>query len=210
VTVGVIDSGVDLTHPDIAPNLDLALSCSFITSSDPVADPSEVANGDCSNKSAIQDLYGHGTHVASIIGAPVNGIGIAGVAPDATLVALKACSVGGFCFVDEVAAALRYAGDHHLDIVNLSLFADPYLYYCGVSCKMRRGTRSNAVCSLWPQLAMNKATYGTRLSTRSARIGHQTLRWNAPSATTAASRRPSCPESSPCRRPVLSATRVTP
>jgi subtilisin family serine protease len=137
VTVGVIDSGVDLTHPDIAPNLDLALSCSFITSDDPLADPSEVANGDCSNKSAIQDLYGHGTHVASIIGAPINGIGIAGVAPEATLVALKACSIAGFCFVDEVAAALRYAGDHHLDVVNLSLFADPFLYYCGNDAEQR-------------------------------------------------------------------------
>jgi subtilisin family serine protease len=137
VTVGVLDSGVDLTHPDVAPNLDLARSCSFVSSSDPVADPSEVANGDCSNKAAIQDLYGHGTHVASIIGAPVNGIGIAGVAPEATLVALKACNVGGFCFVDEVAAALRYAGDIHLDVVNMSLFADPYLYYCGNDAQQR-------------------------------------------------------------------------
>jgi subtilisin family serine protease len=141
VTVGVIDSGVDLSHPDIAPNLDLARSCSFITSSDPVADPREVANGDCSNKDAIQDLYGHGTHVASIIAAPINGIGIAGVAPDATLVALKACNIGGFCFVDEVAAALRYAGDQHLDIVNLSLFADPYLFYCGNDAQQRAQLR---------------------------------------------------------------------
>jgi hypothetical protein len=93
-------------------DLDLGPSCSFITSSDPVADPSEVANGHCANKAAVQDLYGHGTHVASIIGAPVNGIGIAWVAPQATLVALKACDVGGFCFVDEVAAALRYAVQH--------------------------------------------------------------------------------------------------
>src|SRR4051794_24842520 len=141
VTVGILDSGVDLTHPDIAPNLDLGLSCSFITIDDPVADPSEVANGDCSNKRAIQDLYGHGTHVASIVGAPVNGIGIAGVAPRATLVALKACNVGGYCFVNEVAAALRYAGNQHLDVVNMSLFADPYLYYCGNNAEQRAQLR---------------------------------------------------------------------
>ena len=48
----------------------------------------------------------------------------------ATIVALKACTIAGFCFADSVAAALRYAGDHRLDVVNLSLFADPYLYYC--------------------------------------------------------------------------------
>lgn len=137
VTVGIIDSGVDPTHPDIAPNLDLDRSCSFIYSDTPTADPSEVANGDCSNKAAIEDLYGHGTHVASLVAAPVNGIGIAGVAPDATIVALKACTVGGFCFVDSVAAALRYAADNGIDIVNMSLFADPYLYYCKSESEQR-------------------------------------------------------------------------
>ena len=86
----------------------------------------EVAT-DCTNEAAIVDLYGHGTHVASIAAAPINGIGIAGVAPEATLVALKACTTGGFCFVDSVAAVLRYAGDQHLDVVSMSLFADPYL-----------------------------------------------------------------------------------
>ncbi len=137
VRVGIIDSGVDLTHPDIAPNLDVALSCSFIYTSTPTADPSEVANGNCANKAAVQDLAGHGTHVSSIVAAPVNAIGIAGVAPQATIVALKACTVVGYCFVDSVAAALRYAGDQRLDVVNLSLFADPYLYYCGSDAQQR-------------------------------------------------------------------------
>ncbi len=130
VTVGVIDGGIDTDHPDIAPNLDLDLSCSFIFDDTPTADPSEIANGDCTNNAAVEDLYGHGTHVASTIAAPINGIGIAGIAPDATIVALKACTVAGYCFLDSVAAALRYAGDAELDVVNLSLFADPYLYYC--------------------------------------------------------------------------------
>lgn len=130
VKVGVIDGGVDFTHPDLAGAIDVALSCSFITSSDPTADPKEVANGDCSNKAAVQDLQGHGTHVATTIAGRLNNIGIAGVAPQATIVALKACTVSGFCFADSVAAALRYAGDNGLDVVNLSLFADPYLFYC--------------------------------------------------------------------------------
>jgi subtilisin family serine protease len=106
------------------------LSCSFIYDTTPTADPAEVANGDCSNKAAVQDLQGHGTHVSTIIAGRANGIGIVGVAPDATIVALKACTIAGYCFVDSVAAALRYAGDNQLDVVNLSLFADPYLYYC--------------------------------------------------------------------------------
>jgi subtilisin family serine protease len=130
VKVGMIDSGVDFNHPDIAPNLDVDLSCSFIYDDTPTADPAEVANGDCANKGAVQDLNGHGTHTASTVAAPINGVGIAGVAPEATIVGLKACTIAGFCFADSVAAAFRYAGDNQLDVVNLSLFADPYLYYC--------------------------------------------------------------------------------
>jgi subtilisin family serine protease len=130
VTVGVIDGGVDMTHPDLVANLDVDRSCSFITPGTPTAAPSEVAGGDCTNKAAVQDLQGHGTHVATTIAAPLNGVGIAGVAPDATIVGLKACTIAGYCFADAVAAALRYAGDERLDVVNLSLFADPYLYYC--------------------------------------------------------------------------------
>jgi subtilisin family serine protease len=137
VTVGMIDSGVDFTHPDIAPNLDVDLSCSFIFDDTPTADPREIANGVCSNKAAVQDLDGHGTHTASTVAAPINGIGIAGVAPEATIVALKACTIEGYCFADSVAAALRYAGDQGIDIVNLSLFADPYLYYCKSEAEQR-------------------------------------------------------------------------
>jgi subtilisin family serine protease len=142
VRVGVIDSGVDITHPDIAPNLDVASSCSFVRSDDPaivagLADPVEAGNGDCSNKAAVQDYSGHGTHVASIIAAPVNGVGIAGVAPEATIVALKACTESTYCYGYAVADALRYAGDNDIDVVNMSLFADPYLFYCGNEAEQR-------------------------------------------------------------------------
>jgi subtilisin family serine protease len=89
VKVGVIDGGIDLIHGDLAGHIDLGLSCSFIFSDTPTADPIEVANGDCSKKTAVQDLQGHGTHVATTIGGRLNGIGIAGVAPDATIVGLK-------------------------------------------------------------------------------------------------------------------------
>jgi lantibiotic leader peptide-processing serine protease len=130
VSVGVIDGGVDMTHADVLPNLDVDRSCSFIFSDTPTADPDEIANGDCTNKAAVQDLQGHGTHVSTTIAGAVNGIGVSGVAPEATIVALKACTIAGFCFADSVAAALRYAGDQRLDVVNLSLFADPWLYFC--------------------------------------------------------------------------------
>lgn len=137
VKVGVIDTGVDFDHPDLQGNLDVATSCSFIYDTTPTADPNEIANGDCSNKAAVQDLQGHGTHVSTIIAGADNGIGILGVAPEATIVALKACTIAGFCFADSVAAAFRYAGDQRLDVVNLSLFADPYLYYCASEAEQR-------------------------------------------------------------------------
>ena len=142
VRVGILDSGVDLSHPDIAPNLDLADSCSFVRSDDPtitagITDPVEAGNGDCSNKTAVQDLGGHGTHVASNVAAPINGVGIAGVAPDATIVALKACTASTYCYGYAVADALRYAGNHDIDVVNMSLFADPFLFYCGNNAGQR-------------------------------------------------------------------------
>ena len=62
----------------------------------PTADPAEVANGDCANKAAVQDLNGHGTHVSTTIAGRENGIGIVGVAPEATIVALKACTIVGY------------------------------------------------------------------------------------------------------------------
>ena len=131
VKVGALDTGVDLTHPDIAPNLDLADSCSFIYATTPTSDPSEqVTPGDCSNKAAVQDLAGHGTHTAGTMAAPINGVGIAGVAPRATIVGLKAGTAEGFFFTDSVVDGLVYAGDKGIDVVNMSFFADPWLFNC--------------------------------------------------------------------------------
>ncbi len=131
VKVGDLDTGIDLNHPDLAPNLDLAESCSFIYASTPTSDPSErVTPGDCSNKSAVQDLNGHGTHTAGTIAAPINGLGVAGVAPAADIVALKGGTTEGFFFTQSVVDGLVYAGDHGLDVVNMSFFADPWLFNC--------------------------------------------------------------------------------
>lgn len=138
VTVGDLDTGIDLTHPDLTPNLDVADSCSFIYASTPTSDPSEqVTPGDCSNKSAIQDLAGHGTHTAGIMSAAINGVGTAGVAPNATIVALKGGTAEGFFFTQSVVDGLVYAGDKHLDVVNMSFFADPWLFNCRNDAEQR-------------------------------------------------------------------------
>jgi len=129
--VGVIDTGIDLTNTDIMPNVDVAASCVFIYADTPTSNPAEqVTRGDCSNKAALQDLAGHGTHTAGTIASPINGIGTAGVAPDATIVVLKAGTEQGYFFTQSVVDALRYAGDHRLDVVSMSFFADPWLFNC--------------------------------------------------------------------------------
>jgi subtilisin family serine protease len=64
------------------PNVDVPNSCVFLYADTPTADPAEqVTRGDCSNKAALQDLAGHGTHTAGIMAAPINGLGVSGVAP---------------------------------------------------------------------------------------------------------------------------------
>ena len=129
--IGDIDTGIDLTNTDIMPNVDVGASCVFLYADTPTADPAEqVTRGDCSNKAALQDLAGHGTHTAGTIAAPINGIGVAGVAPEAKVVVLKAGTAEGYFFTQSVVDALRYAGDQHLDAVNMSFFADPWLFNC--------------------------------------------------------------------------------
>jgi len=131
VRIGDMDTGIDLTHTDIMPNVDLAASCDFIYATTPTSLPAErVTRGDCSNKAALQDYAGHGTHTAGTIAAPINGFGISGVAPEAKIVVLKAGTAQGYFFTQSVVDALIYAGDQRLDVVNMSFFADPWLFNC--------------------------------------------------------------------------------
>jgi subtilisin family serine protease len=137
-TVAILDTGVDYTHPDIAPNFDLAKSCSFIYAGNPAADPRDIeTKGSCETKTAVQDYAGHGAHVAGIVAAPINGIGVAGVAPEATLVSLKVCTTVGFCFTEPVVDGLIYAGDMGFDVANMSFFADPWLFNCKNDAEQR-------------------------------------------------------------------------
>jgi len=203
VRVGILDSGVDLNHPDIAPNLDLAGSCSFVASNDPtitagITNPVEAGNGDCSNKAAVQDLGGHGSHVASTVAAPINGVGIAGVAPDATIVALKACTASTYCYGYAVADALRYAGDHGIDVVNMSLFADPYLFYCGNDAGQRAMLRELQSAARYAQ------QHGVLLV---ASAGNETLDLKHPIQDTIS---PDGPEDIPITRSVGNNCRIVP
>ncbi len=127
VTVGIIDTGVDASHPDIAPNFNAQLSRNFTMDIPDIDGPCEVPT--CIDPANVDD-GGHGTHVSGIVAAARNGIGIAGVAPDATIVNVRAGQDSGFFFLFETVAALTYAGDAGLDVVNMSFFTDPWLYNC--------------------------------------------------------------------------------
>ena len=133
VRVGIIDTGIDGNHPDIAPNFDRELSRNFVV--DIPTDPNgETVDGPCEVETCRDpvdvDDDGHGTHVAGIVAAPINGLGIAGVAPNVTLVNLRAGQDSGFFFLKPSMDALTYAGDHGIDVVNMSFYIDPWLFNC--------------------------------------------------------------------------------
>jgi subtilisin family serine protease len=125
--VGIIDTGIDAGHPDLAENFDAGRSRNFTTDIPAIDGPCEYAG--CVDPANVDD-GGHGTHVAGIVAAAQNDFGIAGVAPDATLVNVRAGQDSGYFFLYETVAALVYAGDIGLDVVNMSLYADPWLYNC--------------------------------------------------------------------------------
>lgn len=128
VLVGVIDTGIDGTHPDIAPNFDAARSRNFVTDIPSIDGPCAVLPS-CVDPANV-DNDGHGTHVASTIASPINGLGIAGVAPKVTLVNIRAGQDSGYFFLASTLAALTYAGDIGVDVVNMSFYTDPWLFNC--------------------------------------------------------------------------------
>ena len=119
VVVAVVDSGVDLTHPDLKANL--VPGATFIE-----CGPNPCGNGDWKGPDGVgQDNDAHGSHVSGIIAAVTgNGIGVAGVAPDAKIMPIKALEDGSGSFED-IAAGIRYAADHGADVINMSLGAVP-------------------------------------------------------------------------------------
>jgi subtilisin family serine protease len=133
VRVGVIDTGIDGSHPDIAPNFDAALSRNFTVDRPDIDGPCEEEPDQSCNDPANVDEDGHGTHVAGTIAAPLNGIGMAGVAPRAELVNLRAGQDSGFFFVKPTVDALTYAADNGVDVVNMSFYVDPWLYNCAAN-----------------------------------------------------------------------------
>ncbi|MEU4559838.1 S8 family serine peptidase [Actinoplanes sp. NPDC023936] len=127
VTVGILDTGLDASNPDLAPHFSSRLSRNFAPDMTDVDGACEVAS--CVDPIGTDD-NGHGTHVAGTIGAASNGVGVSGIAPDVTLVELKGGQDSGYFFLDPVVNALTHAADSGLDVVNMSFYVDPWLYNC--------------------------------------------------------------------------------
>jgi lantibiotic leader peptide-processing serine protease len=130
VLVGILDSGIDARHPDLRPNLNLALDVNF-TRDIPSIDGRCRTEPDksCDDPPGI-DENGHGTHVAGSVAAALNGRGLSGTAPNVTLVSLRVGQDSGYVFLQPVVDALTYAADNGVDVVNMSFFIDPWQFNC--------------------------------------------------------------------------------
>ncbi len=131
VVVGVLDSGVDATHPDIAPNFDQRKSVSCANEGVPDTSPAaQVPN------------HPHGTHVAGIIAAARNGVGVAGVAPNVRIASVKVGDADGMFYPEYVVCGFVWAADHGIDITNSSWFADPWFKWCADDPDQRAGAEA--------------------------------------------------------------------
>jgi len=117
VDVGILDTGIDGDHVDFADadgsNVDCARGRDFVAIGPGVGTPNPC-----------EDNNFHGTHVAGIVAARANGVGVVGVAPNVTLVPVKVCDAEGFCYASSTAAGITYAGDAQFDVINMSFFVD--------------------------------------------------------------------------------------
>lgn len=106
-TAWIVDSGIDMTHPDL--NVDQSRSKSFLP-----------------GNSSPNDENGHGTHVAGIIGAKNNDIGVLGIASDATLVSCRVLDKDGKGTLSNIIQALSYISTNAKagDVVNMSIGED--------------------------------------------------------------------------------------
>ncbi len=102
VKVGVIDTGIDYNHPDLKANY------------------AGGYNALDQSKTPLDD-NGHGTHVAGIIGAAADGLGVAGVAPGVSLYAVKVLSAQGSGSYSAIIDGIQWAVDNKLNVVNMSL-----------------------------------------------------------------------------------------
>ena len=120
VLVGVLDSGIDPDHPDLAANIDVpdSVNCT------------DAGRPDHSATGWYPTTSDHGTHVAGTIAAARNGVGIVGVAPNVRLASVKVVNDDGFIYPEYAVCGFVWAGLKHMDVTNNSYYVDPFQFYC--------------------------------------------------------------------------------
>jgi len=105
IKIGVLDTGIDLTHPDLKMNIKGGYNA-------------------INSRKLPQDDNGHGTHVAGIIAALNNTIGVVGVGPEIDLYAIKVLGASGSGYLSDVIEGLEWAVSNGIQVVNMSLGTD--------------------------------------------------------------------------------------
>ncbi|WP_084467617.1 S8 family serine peptidase [Actinokineospora inagensis] len=119
VLVGVLDSGIDATHPDLVHAVDPSRSAGCLSGK---ADPSPAAWAPTTSP--------HGTHVAGIIAAADDGKGTTGVAPGVRLASVKVVDDEGTVRPESVVCGLMWAAANGMTIANHSYYVDPWPLTC--------------------------------------------------------------------------------
>jgi subtilisin family serine protease len=126
VVVGVLDTGISSTHPDLATQIAKDKSASCLGG---VVDTTEAAWNPTTSS--------HGTHVAGTIAGAINGVGIAGVAPGARVASVKVVTDAGFIYPEAAVCGFVWAADHGIQITNNSYFIDPWEFNCRNDARQR-------------------------------------------------------------------------
>ena len=126
--VAVLDGGVECTHPDLAANCAPGYN---------VLAPGTLP----------EDGTGHGTHVAGIIAGALNWSGMAGLAPEATIIPVKVLNSSGTGKVSRVIAGMEWAVAQGVDIINMSLGAPDYIAAQAKAVKAARKAGVLVVCA---------------------------------------------------------------
>ncbi|WP_053633505.1 MULTISPECIES: S8 family peptidase [unclassified Streptomyces] len=119
VKVGILDTGVDDQHQDLAPNFN-------------TADSASCAYGKPDTRSgAWRDVGTHGTHVAGTVAAAKNGKGVIGVAPGVKISSVRIAEPNSsLFFAENTVCGFMWAGDHGFKVTNNSYYTDPWQFNC--------------------------------------------------------------------------------
>ncbi len=131
LTIAVIDSGIDFSHPQLVGkswnNADEIPENGLDDDSNGYIDDTAgwdfVSNDSIPGPDVVDPIHWHSTFISGIIAAPLDGVGVAGVAPNVTIMDIRVLNLDNYAGTtyEEFGDAIRYAADNGADIINLSL-----------------------------------------------------------------------------------------